>query len=86
MVSFGDGALQLQRAGSTNLMILYDFRKAPSSSVIDTIKAYKKKKQAAYLIGVKYFIFIDTAQNTFTLYEGLDRVPPGMRAEFESLK
>lgn len=54
-------------------------------NVIDRIKAYKKKKNAVYLIGVKYFIFIDITKNSFELYDDIEDLSPEMRGDFEEL-
>lgn len=84
--SFGDGTFQLQRKGSSKTIVLYDLSKSPPYSAIDTIKAYKTKKNTAYLIGMKYYIFVDIAKNVVTLYESIDQVPSEYRAIFESLE
>lgn len=54
-------------------------------NVIDRIKAYKKKKNAVYLIGVKYFIFIDITKNSFELYDDIEDLSPEMKGDFEAL-
>ncbi|GAA0136300.1 hypothetical protein YSY43_31410 [Paenibacillus sp. YSY-4.3] len=75
----------MQRAGSTNSIILYDHSKEPPYNVIDTIKQYKKKKSSVYLIDLKYLIFIDVTQNAVTVNEGIEHVPSDMKGDFESI-